>query len=243
MTLLSVVKDVCAAVGVQIPQSVFSNVAGNRTMQEMVSLANEMAKRIAYDTRDWKWFTVGSTITGTGDEWYNLPPDFRRFPLTTNMWRSTSALYPMRFIPDYDQWIQRRLRHIYSPHGEWRLQSNGGSNSARFPGGTAFIQFFPALATGTSVAFNYINRAPVEFSGGVREDFLDDNDTFALDERLLKLGMIWQWKAQKGSPYAEDLATYNDALNRVSGADSPAPIIIGRLPIIATSAYPWPIPF
>ena len=32
---------------------VFSGITGNRTMQEMVSLANEMAQRIAYDNRDW----------------------------------------------------------------------------------------------------------------------------------------------------------------------------------------------
>ena len=53
MTLLTVVKDVCAAVGVTMPSSVFTNITGNRTMQEMVSLANEMAQRIAYDNRDW----------------------------------------------------------------------------------------------------------------------------------------------------------------------------------------------
>jgi DNA-binding IclR family transcriptional regulator len=53
MTLLSVVKDVCAVVGVLVPTSVFSNITTNRTMQEMLALANEMAQRIAYDTRDW----------------------------------------------------------------------------------------------------------------------------------------------------------------------------------------------
>ena len=53
MTLLAVVKDVCAAVGVALPQSVFSGITGNRTMIEMLSCANEMAQRIAYDTRDW----------------------------------------------------------------------------------------------------------------------------------------------------------------------------------------------
>ena len=54
MTLLSVVKDVCAAVGVTDADSPsFTNITGNRTMQEMLALANEMAQRIAYDTRDW----------------------------------------------------------------------------------------------------------------------------------------------------------------------------------------------
>ena len=36
-----------------MPQSMFTNITGNRTMQEMVALANETAQRIAYDTRDW----------------------------------------------------------------------------------------------------------------------------------------------------------------------------------------------
>jgi hypothetical protein len=45
---------------------------------------------------------------------------------------------------------------------------------------------------------------------------------------VLKLGMIWRWKSQKGSPYNEDLATYGDALSNVSGRDSPAPILIPR---------------
>ena len=32
--------------------------------------------------------------------------------------------------------------------------------------------------------------------------------------------MIWQWKANKGSPYAEDMGTYSDALVMIGGADS-----------------------
>jgi hypothetical protein len=43
MTLLSVVKDVCATVGVIQPTSVFTNIANNRTMAEMLSLANDGA--------------------------------------------------------------------------------------------------------------------------------------------------------------------------------------------------------
>jgi hypothetical protein len=55
--------------------------------------------------------------------------------------------------------------------------------------------------------------------------------------------MIWQWKAQKGSPYAEDMGTYYDALNYAMGKDSPSPIILGRLPMSAAvnSSYPWPV--
>ena len=67
---------------------------------------------------------------------------------------------------------------------------------------------------------------------------------YRLDSRLLELGMIWQWKAHKGSPYAEDMGTWGDTLAMVSGADSPSPIIIGRQSISANArvAYPWPVP-
>ena len=39
--------------------------------------------------------------------------------------------------------------------------------------------------------------------------------------------MIWQWKANKGVAYAEDMGSYSDALVNVAGADTPSPIIVG----------------
>ena len=77
-------------------------------------------------------------------------------------------------------------------------------------------------------------------SGGVNDVFQNDDDSFALDERVFKLGMIWQWKAQKGSPYAEDMGTYGDALTYAMGHDSPGPIIIGRRPLSANARYAYP---
>ena len=44
MTILSVVRDVCLAVGVNPPTSLFSPVVQPRTQTELLSLANEMAK-------------------------------------------------------------------------------------------------------------------------------------------------------------------------------------------------------
>ena len=65
-----------------------------------------------------------------------------------------------------------------------------------------------------------------------------------LDDRLLKLGMLWQWKAQKGGPYAEDMNTYGDALTVAMGKDSPSPILVDRAVISKTVrvAYPYPVP-
>src|SRR6187402_560747 len=115
MTLLSVVEVVCAAVGVSIPPSVFTNITGNRTMQEMLALANEMAQRIAYDTRDWTALIKTKTFTGDGVATaFDMPADYKRMLLNTQVWRSTSTQTPMRFISDANEWLNRRARAEYN---------------------------------------------------------------------------------------------------------------------------------
>src|SRR4249919_818571 len=112
MTLLSVVRDVCAVVGVQQPTSVTSNLVANRTMQEMLALANEMAQRISYDTRDWTLFRKTQTYTGDGVlTSFPLPADYKRMLLTSNVWQSSNTMTPMRFVPDTDEWLNRRVRN------------------------------------------------------------------------------------------------------------------------------------
>jgi hypothetical protein len=233
MTLLSVIRDVCAVVGVQQPASVTTNLVANRTMQEMLALANEMAQRIAYDTRDWTLFRKVQTFNGDGVATsFNLPADYQRMLLTSSVWRSTQTLYPMLFVPDTDQWLNRRARNYYDVAGEWTIM-----------GGKMLIA--PTLAIGTSVYFPYLEQNCVALaSGGNGDSFMADTDSFRLDERLLKLGMVWQWKQNKGTSYAEDMGTYSDALSIAMGHDSPAPIIIGRRPMGGgvRTAYPFPVP-
>jgi hypothetical protein len=139
---------------------------------------------------------------------------------------------PMLFVPDTDEWLNRRSRGYINSLGEWTMM-----------GGKMLID--PAMSIGTSAYFAYLDKNCVSLaSGGQGDAFLADGDAFLLDERVLKLGMIWQWKAQKGSPYAEDMGTYGDALTMAMGHDSPAPIMIGRQTSSASAriAYPYPVP-
>ena len=183
MTLLTVVKDVCAAVGVLQPQSVFTNITGNRTMQEMVALANEMAQRIAYDTRDWTRLRTTQTYTGDGvTTAFDLPANYKRMLLTANVWRSTSTQQPMMFIPDPDEWIMRRAAEQTDAWGEWTMM--GGQ-----------MHIHPALGADETAFFAYLDKNCVTLNaGGFGDTFVNDADTFRLDERVFKLGMIWQWK-------------------------------------------------
>jgi len=231
MSLLTVVRDVCAVVGVVAPTSVFSGINSNRTMFEMLANANEMAQRIAGDLRDWTAMRTSVTFTGDGvTTAFNLPANYRRMLKTSHVWRSTDTMQPMRFFPDTDEWMQRRAAGEADAWGEWTIY-----------GGQMYI--FPAMGGDTTARFTYLDRNPVALaSGGYGERFQADEDSFRLDERALKLGMIFNWKQQKGSPYAEDMGTYSDCMANLMGPDSPAPTILGNMPISSQArvAYPWP---
>lgn len=240
MTLLTVVKDVCAAVGVAMPTSVFSGINSNRTQQELLALANETAQRIAYDTREWGLLKALGQFNGTqsvndpaaepGRSEFNLPADFKRFLLTSNLNYVNRPLVPLRFIPEQEDYLRDIYRNYHDFRGEWTVLGN------------SIISVMPRLPNSEAIWFVYLSKNCVVLNGGgFGEAFLADTDRFRLDERLLKLGMIWVWKQQKGSPYAEDMGTYETALAKLAGADKPAPIIIGRSPISQTArvAYPF----
>ena len=230
MTLLTVVRDVCAVVGVTLPPSVFGNINTDRTAQEMLALANEVAQRIAYDTRDWRALIGAASYDGTstpvetnGSSVCPLPSDYKRMLLTSNVRRNSQPSQALQFIPDIDAWLESRTSgdSVSSSGGEWTIFSDT-------------MRIYPRIAEGDTAGFIYLDKNCVRLAGGGFGDrFIDDADSYRLDERLLKLGMIWQWKAQKGSSYAEDLGTYGDALTNAMGHDKPAPIIIDRRPISA----------
>jgi hypothetical protein len=234
MSLIQVVRDVCAVVGVAAPTSVLAAISTNRTMFEMLACANEMAQRIAYDTRDWTMLRTSATLVGdgayvpplpdplavwTGTSGFDLPANYKRMLLTSNVWRSTDTQQPMSFYPDTDEWLQRRAADEGDNLGEWTIY--GGQ-----------IHIDPIMAVGVSARFSYLDKNCINLaSGGVSDRFASDNDTYRLDERLLKLGMIFNWKKDKGSPYAENMGEYSDAIATAMGHDKPAPIIVGGRPM------------
>src|SRR4249920_1342682 len=125
MTILSVVREVCQAIGVNPPASLFSPVVQLRTQAELLSLANEMAKRIAYDVREWRALKATNTFTGDGILGrFPLPDNFKRLLLRSSVYSSLSPRQPMQFIPDADDWLARRIGQLSYGWGEWTLIAN-----------------------------------------------------------------------------------------------------------------------
>jgi hypothetical protein len=130
----------------------------------------------------------------------------------------------MLYISDLNEWLQRRARNYSDSRGEWINYAGK-------------IRFWPPLAAAETATFAYLTKNCILFDGGgVGFTFQSDSDRYLLDERLLKLGMIALWKQNKGSPYAEDMGTWSDALSMAFGSNKPSPTLINRLPYDTRSA-------
>lgn len=228
MSILSVIKEVCPVIGLTVPTAVFSST--DREHVELQALANEMAKRIAFDTRDWTRLKVLATITGDGVATaFDFPDDYQRMLKKAHVWPSATPYTTLTHYADSDEWLGIQVQNFQPLLGAWTIV-----------GEQMLIK--PAIPNLSTVQFFYLSSNIVkDKDGNAKASFTADEDVFRLDERILKLGMIWQWKANKGMAYAEDMATYEDALAVSAGADKGSNIItVGRrrVPYDADVAFP-----
>ena len=230
MTILTVMQAVTPVIGLTVPDSVISST--EREHVELTALANEMAKRIAL-AHDWQLLSTVETITGDGStEAHSLPSDYDRMPKRAQVW-SSSLETPLSRISSIDRWLGLDVQSYDYVINAWIIY--GGQ-----------IHIKPALANAVTAKYFYQSNLIITPNGGGsnQTSFTNDGDTFRLDEDLLKLGMIWQWKANKGRPYAEDMANYEDRKERLIERDKGSRIHrMGRvrLPRGVDVAYPQTI--
>lgn len=228
MTILSVLQDAATVIGLAVPSSVYGST--EREHVELGALANTMAKRIAFDTHDWTVLKTLATLTGDGTTTaHSRPTDYKRMLKKATLWPSASPGTPLVHVPDTDEWLSYDVLGLTTGVGRWTLI---GST----------INIKPAVANAATVKFYYITNLIVDpAAGSNKTDFTMDTDAFLLDEEMLKLGIIWQWKASKGRPYAEDMQNYEDAKAARIGEDKGSNILtVGsvRFPSDVKIAYP-----
>lgn len=223
MTVLSVTKDVCPVIGLDIPDILFAST--EREHIELQALANEMARRIADET-DWQRLRKIATITGDGSAVaFALPSDYARMVKKAGLWSTSQPSLALRHVTDIDRWLEDEISGFTGMVGEWTIY-----------GGQLHIR--PVMASGDIVKFAYVSKHHVS---GDQRIFTADDQEFLLDERLLSLGMIWQWKANKGQPYQEDMENFNNAMSVAIGNDKGSRILTigsGRIRGGAEFAFP-----
>jgi len=228
LTVLQIIQEVCKYVGIDVPSQVYGST--EREHVELASYANEVASQIAFDTHDWQ--RLRSTLTATGDgvtEAFDLPSDYRRMLKKARVWASWAPFAPLTHYADADEWLGLQVQQFTPVIGGWTIMADQ-------------MHVIPVIPSGQTVKFVYINN--MYALGDDTTKFTQDTDTFVLNDRILKLGIIWYWKQQKGQPYAEDLETYQTALSQLVGGDKGSNILeVGRrrIPLDVSMAYPGPV--
>lgn len=130
------------------------------------------------------------------------------------------------------QWIKNgtlwdRTKHLplFGPADdvEWQrlksLQNAGPNYVYRIRGGALLLNPAPVAPLPTLV-FEYMSSWGVTTAAGVsKSDITLDSDLFVFPENIIKKGLSFRWKRDKGLPYQADEAMFYDLLNKYVGRD------------------------
>lgn len=197
MSVLDAIKDAAPWIGITIPTAVFA--VTDRTEVELAALAKKVAVDVANEY-EWQALAAINTFTGDGtEEDFALPADYDRMPILGDLWNSVWK-WQSNHITSTNEWLAIQTIPVVSIQPRWIVY--GGE-----------FHFQPAMANLATAKFFYLSSY-LALTGGVTPKlaFTADTDTFRLPERLLRLGIIWQWKSAKGAPFAKELEDYNIAL-------------------------------
>lgn len=228
MTLLTAAQSAAIRLIGRKPTTFFSSTAPFEL--EITDLANEVARDVM-KANDWRSITKLKQMTGDGTTvGFDLPSDYDRMLVKGEVHSASCTTWSFQPAPDLDFW--RNL-----------LNGLGSANPGFWIILEGQMQFQPVVASGETAQFYYISKNVVRDENSVlKQTFTTDSDSFVFDERLLTLGLIWRWRAQKRLEYAEDMANYEKALAEIIGRDKGSRVISVGQPTWPGSvgmAYPF----
>lgn len=227
MTIKTAIDSASLRVIGTVSPAVFSST--DQAMVELRNLAQDVAEMIA-KSHDWRALTQIGSFSGDGvTESFPKPAGYDRMVTASSVSDPQSWFWGYFQISTVNEWLMRKRTAWISPGG-WII-IGGNFNFWPAPHGLAEFPFIS-------------NHIAVSEDGQTKARFDADTDSFVLPERLLTLGLIWRYRAQKGLDYGEDMANYNIALSEEQAADPGARVIRkqGYRPVWgARTAWPWPL--
>jgi hypothetical protein len=233
MTILTACQDAAVKLNQTRPSSVFSASGGGVAFaNELVLAANETAEAVV-GGYDWQKLTTLATFTGDGTtEAFDLPSDYVRMIKKAKVHSLAWQNAVFAQAKDKDDWLYAKDIAITGTPGIWIIL--GGQ-----------MQIFPAMAVGETARFYYISNLVIApNTGDNKATFTLDSDTLRLPEEMLRLGIVWRWRANKRMEYAEDLENFETSMAQIYGPDKGSSILtVGRrrLPASVDIAYPGTI--
>ncbi len=230
MTFLSAAQSASIRLLGRKPTTFFSS--SNKFEMEITDLGNEVVTDMM-EYADWRRLTKTHQMVGDGTTYgFDLPSDFSRMPIGTDISRANWYTWGYMDAPSLNYWMDL-VNGLATPNPGYWIILDGQ------------VQFRPAVSAGTTAQYFYISKNAVLDADGVtrKAAFTSDLDTFLLDEKVLTLGIIYRWRAQKRMEYAQDFVNYEEAIARSSSFDKGSRIITSapRYNIDARNAYPRPL--
>lgn len=196
MSLLTIIKDAAAEIGIPAPATVIGNTQVIPT--KLLRYANKTGVALMKEPRSgWQMLRKESSFTAIAGETQTgfLPSDFDRF------------------VPE-TMWNRDDVFHITGPIGavEWQgLKANNYNDPARkfIKRGNAILMV-PIFKGGESIAFEYVSNEWCQSSGGTGQTaWAADTDVGVLDEELMTRGVIYQYLESEGLPSAIAAESFN----------------------------------
>ena len=206
MTLLTMIQDACDLIPLARPSAVVSSTA--QEVRELLGVAQEEGLELSR-RYDWQKLTKEKTFTSVATETQTsmVPSDLDRFVAET-FW-NRSKRRPFRGPVTAQEWQQVKS-WTTSPVPE----------IFRYRGGDILVQ--PVPTAGDTFAYEYVSTQWCESSGGTDQSaWAADADVGLLPERLMKLGIIWRWKAMKSFPFETDYQLYESQVQQAILRDKP----------------------
>lgn len=198
MTLLVIVQHAADRLGLTRPSTVISSPDENARI--LLGLAQEEGESLA-DRHTWQalqteyTFSTADTVAS-----YALPSGFDTLIKDTVFNRTSRRRMQGDLSPSQWQETQASLVTMVNP-------------AFRIRGSLFYISPTPTAVE--TIAYEYVTKNWCQSSGGTGQAaWAADTDVGLLDEELFKLGVIWRYKAKKGFDYAEDMNTYEIAVNK-----------------------------
>ena len=206
MSALTIIQEACRELAISIPNAAVTS--NDQQVIQLLALLNTEGKSLtARPAEGWQAQQLEATFT----------------TVATEIQTSLVAIAPnLKYIIDDTIWNRTNRRPIYGPLSPQQWQNRKGwfavgpYSQFRVAGGN--IEFSPVPSAGESCYFEYVTKA---WTASGAESFASDGDTSLLDEELLKLGLIWRWKAAKGFDYAEAKVEYEDRVSQAIARDTP----------------------
>lgn len=210
MTLLSLIRDVCAEIGLPRPSAAFA--ATDPTIRALMVHAQEEGASLS---RMGPWQALRKEKTFT-----SLAQEEQTAMIATDLARFVDGTF----------WNRSRRRPLRGPVSAYEWQRIKASTTSPVSDTFAVrgnaILINPAPPAGQTFAYEYQSVNWCEASGGTDQSaWAADTDVGLLPERLMKLGIVWRFKAARGMAFEVDASKWEFEVRNALAQEAPHDVL------------------